>query len=98
MRSEFAASNDIRIERYAARQAARSEAATTTVLILGIDDIPDANRNCRVSLIHQAEIFDAEPYDEALEPRQRYQCYQFGHRAKHCEKGPAMRWLRSHQP
>ena len=62
----------------------RSEGATRLNLILGLASPEEANSLCRNDVYIDAQVFRFEPYEESLQPRQCYQCFQFGHTARHC--------------
>ncbi|KAG5914698.1 hypothetical protein E4U61_005403 [Claviceps capensis] len=47
--------------------------------------IDAAKKLCRNEIIYQSETVDAEPYNAAVNPRQCYRCYKFGHLTAHCE-------------
>ncbi|KAG6053140.1 hypothetical protein E4U32_007817, partial [Claviceps aff. humidiphila group G2b] len=54
-------------------------------LIIAVDGVEAANKLCREGIVYQSEIFDAEPYNAAVNPRQCYRCHKFGHIAVYCE-------------
>ncbi|KAG6146818.1 hypothetical protein E4U28_008292 [Claviceps purpurea] len=47
-------------------------------LIIAVDGVEAANKLCRDGIVYQSEIFDAEPYNTAVNPRQCYRCHKFG--------------------
>ncbi|CCE29452.1 uncharacterized protein CPUR_03145 [Claviceps purpurea 20.1] len=55
-------------------------------LIIAVDGVEAANKLCRDGIpVYQSEIFDAEPYNAAVNPRQCYRCHKFGHIAVYWE-------------
>ncbi|KAG5925166.1 hypothetical protein E4U61_002280 [Claviceps capensis] len=58
--------------------------ATYAPLNIGVDNIEAANKLCRDGVVYQSEIFNAEPYYEAVHPRQCYKCHKFGQIAAFC--------------
>ncbi|KAG6245068.1 hypothetical protein E4U24_004620 [Claviceps purpurea] len=82
IRKNITAANGSGIVRATARKPKGT--ATRARLILGVDSIDAANRLCRSGAICNAEIFEAEPYNEAIRPRQCYSCHKFGHIAAFC--------------
>ncbi|KAG6087981.1 hypothetical protein E4U15_006982 [Claviceps sp. LM218 group G6] len=44
--------------------------ATFSPLVVAVDGVEVANRLCNNGIIHESEIFDAEPYSAAVNPRQ----------------------------
>lgn len=83
----LSATNNVKIARKRARRP-RNESATRTTLTLAVDGLDDANQLCKKGLVYKAEIFDVEPYEESVHPRQCYKCYKVGHIAKYCEATP----------
>ncbi|KAG6079908.1 hypothetical protein E4U15_003554 [Claviceps sp. LM218 group G6] len=48
-----------------------------------IDDVETANRLCDNGIIYESDILDAQPYNAAVNPRESYRCFKFGHMAAH---------------
>jgi hypothetical protein len=65
---------------------ASSPKATTTMVVLGVTNITDANKLCDNGMVWRAQLLRCEPLDPQLRPRQCYNCYGFGHIARFCEK------------
>ena len=66
----------------------RSEAGPRRTLILNVASPPEANVLCELGAVIAAEICPCGPYEESLQPRQCYSCYQYGHIARHCKAEP----------
>ena len=62
----------------------RTEEATKVNLILGLASPEEANTLCRNEVFIDAQVFRCEPFEESLQPRQCFACFQFGHIARHC--------------
>ncbi|KAG6085602.1 hypothetical protein E4U15_001211 [Claviceps sp. LM218 group G6] len=43
-------------------------------LIVAVDGVETANRLCDTGIVYESEIFDAMPYNAAVNPRQCYRC------------------------
>ena len=64
----------------------RSGKAKTTMLVLELVEWEEANGLCYKGLVWNAQLFNCEPYDATLRPKQCFNCFGFGHMAKFCEK------------
>ncbi|KAM4061273.1 hypothetical protein HRG_013744 [Hirsutella rhossiliensis] len=83
----IAAENKVEVIRLRARRA-KGAGATKTTLILTVDGVNAANKICDQGLLLQFELFNSEPYDDSLDPKQCFRCYQMGHLARYCEAKP----------
>ncbi|XP_044715330.1 uncharacterized protein HRG_10909 [Hirsutella rhossiliensis] len=83
----IAAENKVEVIRLRARRA-KGAGATKTTLILTVDGVNAANKICDQGLLLQSELFNSEPYDDSLDPKQCFRCYQMGHLARYCEAKP----------
>ncbi|XP_044716544.1 uncharacterized protein HRG_10076 [Hirsutella rhossiliensis] len=83
----IAAENKVEVIRLKARRA-KGAGATKTTLILTVDGVNAANKICDQGLLLQSELFNSEPYDDSLDPKQCFRCYQMGHLARYCEAKP----------
>ncbi|KAG6139275.1 hypothetical protein E4U28_003901 [Claviceps purpurea] len=88
IRKNITAANGSGIVRATARKPKGT--ATRAPLIFGVDSIDAANQLCRSGAICNAEIFEAEPYNEAICPRQCYSCHKFGHMQRHSSVRPLL--------
>ena len=83
LKKRLSQANNIKILKIKAMRP-RSEDSTKLNLILGLASPEEANMLCRNEVFIDAQVFRCEPYEESLQPRQCYQCFQFGHIARHC--------------
>ncbi|CCE34607.1 uncharacterized protein CPUR_08541 [Claviceps purpurea 20.1] len=74
---DLAAANGSGIVRATARKPKGT--ATRSPLIIGVNSLDAANYLIHSGVIYNWEIFEAEPFNEAIRPRQCYNCHKFGH-------------------
>ena len=69
-------------------QRNRREANERQSVVISLPTPQEANKLCNEGIIIEAEISHCEPYYEAAQPRQCYQCFQYGHIARYCKATP----------
>ena len=63
-----------------------SPGLTRATILATIESQEEARRACEEGVVWRAQILDCEPYWAALEPKQCYKCFKWGHIQRHCQK------------
>lgn len=82
---EITQQNGTRVERVS-KMRNRGGTAAFTTLVLSVATPEEANRLCEKGMILAYEIYDCEPYEEAAQPKQCYNCFRFGHISRYCRE------------
>lgn len=85
LRKEIGQTNRVEIIK-AKPMRKRNETAPRQNLILSVASPEEANTLCEQGIIIDAEISQCEPFYEAVQLRQCYNCYEIGHIARYCDK------------
>ena len=83
LKTEMSKTNQVEILHAKAMRTNREDARRLN-LVIGLPSPQEANKLCSHGLIVDAEVFEVEPYDGNVQPRQCFKCFRFGHIAKFC--------------